>query len=193
MKTKLIRDKRRVQLVLAEPNPEILYDKGVVAGMTEDEGTGCWIIADIRLGQHLIANPYAGSISGEDFVSTYKPESSTEREFYLSRLKEVDEREDGTLLWCSYSGIVRGSQSVGGYTPATWMNFTPHVYHSYREGLEVLKEIRAFWDNYIGTIADAKIDNPHYQPTGSSIRSQLIMEQVLKEHKAKAVTSSLEP
>jgi hypothetical protein len=193
MKTKLLRDKGWVQLVLTEPNPEVLYDKGVVSGMTEDEGTGCWIIADIRLGRYMTANPYAGSISAEDFVSMHKPASGDERELYLSRLREVDEREDGTLLWCSYNGIVRGSQSVSGYTPSRWMDFTPNVYHSYREGLAIMKEIRAFWNNYIGRIKDAKIDNPYYQPTASAISSELIMQRVIQEHKAKVTTWTPEP
>lgn len=179
MKTKIIREKFRVSLVLDDPTKKRgEYD--VVAAMTLYEGTGCWQLVDVRLGQYMRPHPYAGGLSADHFHASHSPDSPEEAEFVKLLLREYVEDKDGSLHWCSFEGIVRGQPTVKGYAPPSFGQ-SQAGYFSQKDGLAKLKEIQEFWESYEGSPAAAKVDNPHRQPTQSSIMSAVIMKKMAGE------------
>jgi len=169
LKTKLMREKGRISLVI-DHGSDKTKEKMVLAAMTLFEGTDCWDVIDIRLEDHPAANPWSGSGSGDDFYSTYRPETPEEAEYLRSVLREYEELKDGSFRWCTFRGIVRGECEINGYAPAWYQEFKRPVFHSFRNGLTHLKEIQAFWESYNGSIRDSKIKNPYRQATETDIQ-----------------------
>lgn len=192
MKTNILREIGRVSLVIDHGVPTTMENKQALAAMTLLEGTGCWSIIDIRLDDHPRADPWSASGSGEDFYSELKPKSPEQAIEIKAMLKEYQELEDGTLVWCSFRDIVRGEPGVNGYTPAGRKNFQPPVHHSRRQGLILLKEMQDFWEAHTGTLMDAKIDNPYAQPSEFRVTSQLIFDKAMREHEARKKSRELD-
>lgn len=191
MKTKIIKRKGYIELVLNEPVEGVLFDKGVLAGMTQHADMDCWVLADMRLGNHIQCSPYTASISADDFTSTAQPANAKERKEILSYLKEYHEFSDGRISWCSFNKIVRGQDQVKGQSPVSWSGYTPHVYHSRKDALNILMQIKDFWDGYQGLLKDSKIDNPYFQPNLSFIEGDLRFRAFLRENKRHS--DSIEP
>jgi hypothetical protein len=185
VKTKFLRERGRVSLVVDTGEPTTMDNKQALAAMTLLEGTGCWSIIDIRLDDHPSADPWSASGFSEEFYSELKPESSEQAIEVKAMLKEYQELKDGTLVWCSFRDIVRGESGVNGFTPSGKNNFQPPVYHSRRQGLALLREIQEFWEAHAGTIEESKIDNPYSQPNASVVKSTLIFQKVMREHESR--------
>jgi hypothetical protein len=166
--TKLVTEKSCISLVIDDPEKP-RGEQDVVAAMTLYEGTGCWRLVDIRLSAHRKPSAYAGSLSADNLCASYKPESAAAARLVKSLLREYQEQEDGTLLWCTFDGIVRGDPKINGYAPVTYANFDQAGYFSKAGGLRKLAEIKAFWDVYVGDPAAARIPNDHLQPTDSVV------------------------
>jgi hypothetical protein len=180
MKTLIEHYKGAIRLVIDDP-AKPRGERDVLAGMTEDEGTGCWQLIDVRLAKYGKPNPYAGSGSADTYCANYLPETPEDREIVKSMLREYTELEDGTILWCSFEGVVRGAPSVNGYSPVKWANFDQAGYFSRAEGLERLKEIQAFWEAHEGDLG-VKIDNPHRQPTLTEVSGAISVKRFLARH-----------
>jgi hypothetical protein len=191
MKTKLVKNKGSVDLILDEPIEGVLYDKGVVAGITQHADLDCWVVVDMRLGQHIQCSPYTASISAEDFTSTAQPTSQKERREIIDYLKEYHEFSDGRIVWCSFNKLVRGHSHIKGHAPVTWSGYSPPVFHSRKDALNILMQIKDFWDGYSGSLKDSKIENPYYQPTISFIEGDLRFRAILRERKLNS--ESLDP
>jgi hypothetical protein len=185
VKTKFLRERGRVSLVVDTGEPTTMDNKQALAAMTLLEGTGCWSIIDIRLDDHPSADPWSASGFSEEFYSELKPESSEQAIEVKAMLKEYQELKDGTLVWCSFRDIVRGESGVNGFTPSGKNNFQPPVYHSRRQGLALLREIQEFWEAHAGTIEESKIDNPYSQPNAFVVKSTLIFQKVMREHESR--------
>jgi hypothetical protein len=185
LKTRITHRKGRISLIIDQPIAPSGEGTAVLAAMTMMEGTGCWYLIDIRLSPRPVAHQWSGSGRGEDFYSEMKPKTPAEASAIKAMLKEYEEREDGTLIWCSFRDIVRGETGVKGYVPASYNDFHAPVYHSRAEGLAKLKEIQAFWVQHTGTVAEAKIENPCAQPTSSEIEGEFIFQRVMKKHAVK--------
>ena len=182
MKTRISHQKGRISLLIDQPIAPSGEGKAVLAAMTMNEGTGCWFLIDIRLAPHPVAHQWSGSGKGDDFYSEMKPKTPAEAKAIKAMLKEYEEREDGTLIWCSFRDIVRGELGVNGYVPASYNDFHAPVYHSRASGLAKLKEIQAFWEQHAGTVAEAKIENPYAQPTSGDIEREFIFQRVMKKY-----------
>lgn len=176
MKTKLIQEKGSISLIVDHGSEATKDNKQVLAAMNRMESSQCWMVIDVRLNERPAANPSSGTCNSEDVFSHLKPESPEQAITAKSMLKEFEEREDGTLVWCTFKNIVRGESGVNGKIPWGPGNFHPPVYHSKKDGLELLKEMQAFWEDHEGTIAEAKIDNPFSQPRDSFIEMRLSLE-----------------
>lgn len=172
MKTKVKRSKREIQ---------ILVDRGddspdeVLASLNEMADADCWFVIDIRLRDRPEAHEYSGSAMADDFCANITPRCPDERRFYLSKLREYKELEDGTIIWCTFGNMWRGDQSVDGYTPPSALK--PPLYMTFQKGLEAIHEIRSFWEAYDGLIKDAAIENPHRQLSESDLRHQWFIKQ----------------
>lgn len=177
MKTKLVHEKGCISLVVDHGAQATEDNKQVLAAMNKMEGTQCWMVIDIRLAERPVANPWSGSCNAEDVFSYIKPASAEQSVKAKSMLKEYEEREDGTLVWCTFKNIVRGEPGVNGRVPWGPLNFHAPVYHSRKDGLELLAQMHAFWEGHEGTIAEAKIDNPFSQPRQSVIEMRFTIEE----------------
>ena len=181
MKTKFSIEKGRMSL-LVDQGKNTDAEKQVLAAMTLSEGTRCWTVIDTRLNRVPVAHPWSGSEMAEDFNASWKPKSASEAEAVKAMLLEYEEREDGTLMWCTYRNIVRGKLDVKGYTPVTPHGIKLHIHHSKAEGMNKLREIKAFWENHQGTIAEGAIHNPYSQPSSSDIWLTLTCNELLAKH-----------
>lgn len=181
MKTKFSIEKGRVSL-LVDHGKNADAEKQALAAMTLYEGTRCWTIIDIRLEKVPVAHPWSGSGDGEDFYSEWKPKSPAEADEVKALLSEYEERADGTLMWCTYKDIVRGSLAVNGYTPVSAHGLKRHIHHSKAEGMAKLREIKAFWEGHQGTIVEGAIHNPYSQPSASDIWLELTCKALCAKH-----------
>lgn len=157
METKLKRSKGQVELVVDDA------EQGRLAVLVEHEGAGCWCLSDTRLAPHQCVGAYSAMHNADAYCSSFKPRCLAEAAFVKSLLREYQELENGTILWATFNGLVRGHPDIDGYKPAKWANFDQVGYFSYKEGLERLREMREFWTAFEGDPNTVKLDNPHHQ------------------------------
>lgn len=161
--TRLNHEKGRISLAIVDhETPRSEWD--VVAAMTHYEGTGCWRVTDVRLSRARTPSPYAGDLNADVLCSSYKPESGAEAASVRQLLREYREEPDGSFLWCTFDGIVRGAPEVKGHRPAMWADFDQAGFFSRSDALATLREIQSFWATYTGPRNAARIPNPHRQP-----------------------------
>lgn len=149
-------------------------DLKVLAGMTLFEGTGCWMLTDIRLHQHRTPSPYSGDLLGDDVSSHFKPKDAEESAFVQSLLREFLIEADGSIHWSTFEGLVRGQPRSCSWSKSSHNGIG---YFSRAEGLARLKEIQKFWDAYEGDPADAKIDNPNRQPNAGQVYWRVLLRR----------------
>jgi len=107
MKTRIIQSKGCIELIINQSH-RLDIEKQVVAGMSLIEGSGLWVLTDIRLSKYRVPSRYGASIMADDLCASYRPESPAESIYVKSLLREYREQPDGEILWCSFNGIVRG-------------------------------------------------------------------------------------
>lgn len=182
MKTKLIRSRGRIALILEEKGVTNDNSK-VLAAMTLLEGTGCWRLVDVRLSKYKNLSVYSGSCMADDFCASYTPKTEEDMVKLKSWLRDYTVTDEGEVLWCTFDGIVKGNPSVNRYTPATWKGFDQAGYFSQLEGLKKLKEIKDFWDNREEIGVDWRLENPLRQISSSEVflRFALIKNNVYTE------------
>ncbi len=169
MKTKIIKKSGYIELVLDEPCDEVQFGKGVLAGMTQFDDINCWLVSDMRLSNFIQCTPYTASISADDYCSTLKPENPIQRSFVLKHLREYQEMDDGTLVWCTFNKMVVGKTHINGNCPASRYGFHPPIFHSKKDGLEILRALQSFWNEYQGTLRESKVTYPRLQKNASLI------------------------
>ena len=175
MKTKISHSKRHIELVV---------DKGhsgdqlkVLAAMTLFEGTACWDLTDVRFTRYVEPNPYSGSVGADDYCASIQPKNQAESDYIKSILREYVELESGEILWCTYHGIIKGHDSINGYTLSSWSNFAAAGYFARNEALLYLTEAQAFWESQPDNILETdewRLHNPLAQPRLTDITSHLI-------------------
>ena len=172
MKTKIIKKPNYIELVLDEHCDEVKFGKGVLAGMTQFEDMNCWVVTDMRLSNLIQCTPYTASISADDYCSTLKPDNPNQRSFMLKHLREYQEMNDGTIVWCTFNKMVVGKSHINGERPVSSYGFNPPIFHSKKDGFEILLALQAFWNEYQGTLRESKVAYPRLQKNAS----QLLME-----------------
>lgn len=180
MKTKIIRRRGFLALVLDAPEYS-KDDRPVLAAGTEIEGTGCWIISDIRLTPKPILNRYACSISAEDVMASFKPDSTEVALMAKALLREFDEAEDGTLSWCTFRNFLKGECGVRGYTPVSGDRVAPPIYHPRLAVINHLNQAQLFWSAFEGDVAQSTIVNPHAQPRESAVSFVQTMADITRK------------
>lgn len=179
MRVMLHHRRGRIALIQVEPGKRA-DESNILAAMTQDEGTPCWQVYDVRLAQHVVPSPYSAEPGAENFHARHTPKDAEERAFYKAHLREYQEDANGTLHWCTFEGIVRGSPAIDGYAPA-WRSYDAAGYFGRQEGLAELRKIQAFWEAYDGDPALAKIDNPLRQPTMTALTGEFFLHRLLAE------------
>lgn len=159
MRTRFTRSRGWIAL-LADDKKYPKDEAPVLAAMTLHEGTGCWQLTDIRLSLHKKPSRYSGSLNADVLCAHIKPETPEAADYVKSQLREYKELEDGTILWCTFDGIVRGHREVSGYRPPSWEDSDQAGYFSQAEGLAKLKEMQAAWDSIDSLDSNWRIDNP---------------------------------
>lgn len=172
MKIKQISEKGRVSLVLPENGDS------VVARLEHWEGTECWSLTDIRLAPHSIPSAFS-FVGAEQYHSTYTPNSIDESEFVKSKLRDYFIDDAGTYHWCTFAGIVKGEESIGGYSPSK-NKFAQGGYFSYKTGIAEINKIREFWSAFEGNIKEAKIANSLLQLSESEIRGEYSLHLIIE-------------
>lgn len=173
MKTKFTRREGVISLIIDDPMKKP-RDSDVLASMTLYEGTGCWTLIDIRLTKHRKPSKYSGSPSSDDYHAQLKPETEDAAEFIKSQLREYIEDSEGIIHWCNFDGIVKGKEYVNNYRPHNPLDFHPWGYFSRDEGVKVLKEIKAFWDDYDGDPSKVRLPNSNRQASLSELLFELL-------------------
>jgi hypothetical protein len=169
MKTRIRHERGQIKLVIDDPAiPKDEQD--ALAAMSLLEGTGCWRLVDVRLTKHHVPGIGITSLGAEVYRASFKPETPENAEYAKSFLREYEEKPDGTLMWCTFDGVVRGAPEVKGYRPVHWANFDQAGYFSRADALAELKKIQEFWDDIESLDSDWRIKNPHRQPDWSDIR-----------------------
>ena len=174
-RTEIIERDGQIALVFSDPAVEP-WKRNRVAEMTEDEGTDCWNLVDIRLKKHPQLSPYGCSIGADAYHATFVPRDEQEAEMVMSTLREYRVETDGSIHWCTFDGIVRGHPEIDGYRPPRYLDFHEAGYFSRLEGMAKLCEMKAFWDAHPGSLADARIDNPLRQVGECELRGILAIE-----------------
>lgn len=164
MKTRIRHERGRISLIEIDPTKK-KGEENVLAAMTLYEGTGCWQLVDVRLARFKAPSQYSGGLDGQDFCARFKPESPDESAFIRSKLTRYREAEDGTIEWCTFEGIVKGSPTVSGYAPVSY--FDDAGYFNKADGLAYLTITKRFWDDYAG--GDFRRENPHRQTSETEI------------------------
>lgn len=185
-KSEVIEREGHIVLVLADPSVAP-WKRNRVAEMTEDEGTGCWMLVDIRLKRFPQLSVYGCSTGADAYHASFAPENDGEAKMIKSMLREYREDADGSIHWCSFDGIVRGHPEVDGYRPIRYLNFNQSGGFSREEGMEKLLEMKAFWDVHDGSLANARIDNPHRQLSQSEVEGLIIGERMNAERDRRIV------
>ncbi|WP_342366696.1 hypothetical protein ACOK4R_34650 (plasmid) [Pseudomonas fluorescens] len=177
MRTRTIRRKGQVSLVIDREDPSA--PREVLASLQQMADSSNWFVIDIRLLQRPVAHEFSGSAAAEDFCAHLTPESAEERDFYVKKLDDYLEQQDGTLLWCTYRNMWRGEQGIDGYIPPSIV--LPHVYMTFKNGLKLMKDIQDYWESFEGKIADAKVENPYRQPREGELTREWWMEKNLRK------------
>lgn len=167
MKTKLIHDKGQIKLILDDPLKS-RNDSDILAVLTHHADSGCWLLEDIRLTKSSPVGRY-WSQSADAFMATFLPVNESEAAYLKSKLKDYQVEPDGTLLWCTFDGIVKGQPEINGYKPRRYADFDQPGYFSRKDGLQKLTEIKAFWDGINNLDEHWQIENPNAQPSMSDI------------------------
>ena len=162
---------------------ELIVDNGtkgskrlVLASMTLFEGTGAWMLTDIRLNPHRSPDEYSGGLYSDDISSRLKPVDAAEAAQVKAYLHTYTEDENG-LRWSTYAGLVRGAPRDD-----TWLQRDNHIgYFTRDEGLAHLRGLQPWWEGYEGPLEDAKIPNPWLQPSCWEIRSEIRYAQLVKD------------
>lgn len=189
MKTKICKTKGRISLVLdSQDYPK--SDRPVLAQAIEDEGTGCWMIADIRLTDNPQVSVYACSIAAEDVRAQFRPDSEELAIMVKGKLREYRVTEDGTIEWCTFRNLVRGDVEVRGYTPVRSGDYQPPLYHTRTTVMAYLKQAQEFWEGYEGAITDVRIDNPNSQPRESMFSFMQFDIERLREKRLVSVSDA---
>lgn len=162
MKTHIYHQRGAIKLVLLEgKNP---YSRcKVVAGATLFEGTGCWVMTDIRLHPYRGPSPYAGDLNADELSAYIKPMDEAEAEFIKSHLREYEVLDDGAICWCTFNGIVRGHPAPEGREPPVFEGGGRAGFFTRNEILEQMKDLQGFWESFEGKPEAAKMENPHQQ------------------------------
>lgn len=143
---------------------EVGGSKAVVAsinGFAED----AWIPKDLRLHEFEQPSQYSGSLRADDMLAHWQPESPEEADYVRSLLREYEEAPDGSITWCSFQGLVRGTPREGVFLSRQ----NQLGYHTKTEVMAWLEDVRAWWEGYTGEASKAKIDNPDKQMTSSQM------------------------
>lgn len=179
-KSEIIEREGHIALVLADP-AVAAWERNRVAEMTEDEGTDCWRVVDIRLKRFPQLSMYGCSTGADVYHASFTPDTEAEARLVKPMLREYREDADGSIHWCTFDGIVRGHPEVDGYRPRRYLDFDQAGYFSRDEGMAKLLEMKAFWDVYDGSLVDARIENPHRQVSDSEVQGLIIMERMNAE------------
>lgn len=175
MKVRLLEERGYITLVDAASD---VVRPDVLAAMTCYEGADLWQVVDVRLSPRSRPSPYAGSLIADVLHASMTPESDAQADFIRANLREYIEDADGVFHWCTFDGIVRGSPRDP--LPA-WLAFDQAGFFSRSEGLEVLRQAQAFWQQFAGDPAKAKIDNPLLQPSESELLGRWFVQQMDRE------------
>lgn len=158
---------------------ELVIDDGakgdkrkVLAAMTLFEGTGCWMLTDIRLHRSRTPSAYSGGLFSDDIHCYFKPKDPDESQFVDGLLRDYTVDKDGGIHWSSFEGLVRGKA-----VDRPPISDNGVGYFSKKEGLEQLNRIQEFWDVYEGSPVAAKVDNPNRQPSEMEVSTRIIIRQ----------------
>jgi hypothetical protein len=161
---------------------ELIVDNGknaprqVLASMTLFEGTGAWMLTDIRLDPYETAHECSGGLSSDDISARYKPKDEKEAALVRSILHTYTEDEAG-IRWSTYAGLVIGTPRDG-----AGLSKKNHIgYFTRDEGRAHLKELQAWWAAYEGDPDLAKIENPLLQPSSSRVISELARRKLVED------------
>lgn len=176
-KTEIIEREGQIALVFSDPTVKP-WQRNRVSEMTEDEGTGCWQLIDIRLKSAPQLSPWGCSTGADDFHASFIPKDAHEALLVKAKLREYHEEADGSIHWCTFNGIVRGHTDIDGYRPIRYQNFHQAGYFNRAEGMTKLLAMKAFWDSHQGSLLDARIENPNLQPGESEMRLMLTVDRM---------------
>lgn len=171
MKTRLSYTCRNsvIELLLDDAKRSGPEDRQVLASMTLFEGTGAWMLVDLRLARHRMPSAYSGGVRAEDVHAFIAPASEEEAQRIRSMLREYREDEEG-IHWSTFDGLVRGKPREN----CGWAARNNHVgYFTRKEGLAYLQEAQAWWAAYEGDFEGARLANPNRQPSESMVRFAL--------------------
>ncbi len=165
MKTRISSQRNSVYEVLIDDGTK-RANRRVLASMSLFEGTGLWMVTDIRLHRTREPSAYSGGLFSDDIHCSIKPKNAEEAKRVRAALREFYEEEDGTLTWSTFEGLVKGPRQDS----AQSMIWSPNShngigYFSKSEGLAYLASVQEWWATYEGDPCDAKIDNPNRQPS----------------------------
>ena len=147
-------------------------EKLVLARMSLFEGTGKWVLTDLRMRSfHRVPSEFS-CVLGSDMVNSWLAfESEEELNQIKNHLREYTvDYEANMIHWATYQGVVRG-QPVTRDKHQYLANHLNHIgFFSRKEGLAYLKEAQRWWAEYEGKVEDAALPNPHIQPSSFDIK-----------------------
>jgi hypothetical protein len=176
MRTKLAHEPDYIALIQLEQG-KLPRESNVLAAMTLYEGTGCWKLVDIRLSRHRNPSQYSGSLPADVLAAAVTPKTDTERDFVKANLREYREEPDGSITWCTFDGIVRGSPKVKGCAPVTY--FDQAGYFSRADGLAILKLAQEEWESYPEGAGFPRLHNPNRQHHPMDLFSAFRMQDLV--------------
>lgn len=169
MKTKISSQRGQYyELVVVEKVPA--NERRVLAAMTLFEGTGLWMVTDIRLHRHRRPSPYSGGLFADDIHCSYTAKNKRELAIAKGLLREYTEYGNGRLEWSTFEGLVKGPRQE---EPTSFGNHNGIGYFSRTEGLDYLREVQAFWEQCSDDPENVKIHNPYRQPSEMMLEAKI--------------------
>lgn len=146
--------------------------KLVLARMSLFEGTGKWVLTDLRLRTfHRVPSEFSCVLDSDMVNSWLTFDSEEELNKIKSYLREYTvDYESDTIHWATYQGVVRGQPVTRDEYPYLADHLNHVGFFSRKDGLAYLKNAQEWWSKYDGEVKDAKLPNEHVQPSSSNIR-----------------------
>lgn len=179
-------------MVIDQPGIEPA-DKPVLATLTHFFSSGCWTVEDVRLSQY--GRPSKWFCVGADsyhahFDAKNEKTAGIVRSLLTDFTEAVNDKGGTSFDWCTYEGLVKGQRSseIAKYG-GVYVNDYP-LFHTRKEGLEILKSIAEFWQavpidaadpEVIEKTAEIKIENPHRQTSESRVLSETLLPDSIRK------------
>lgn len=187
MKVKIIKSEGVQKLVVDEPAINDACKHGspiTLAVITNYFNSGCWSFEDYRLKDHLIASKYLND--SNEHIYNFNDYPEADQKLVLSKLHSYTLSDEKGLFYWRFNTV-----DMNGDIPkddprrklSDGTEYTQCACFTFRAAQAKMREAKAFWESYTGSLTDdaVRIPNPHRQPHSGDYFFELSFNKELLE------------